>query len=642
MTSGRVGRGAFALGQAAVFSGLAGLLSDRSLGLTACAGVAAVAQVAAAGGVWRRRADVVRVAGVVSLLAVAVVIGAFVQVAVHLMTTFGTGNREIGAAILAGAVAAAPWFVAVPIVQIVRPGRAVGAAVAVVAVGLLPLIADAARVRAFVAPDAVGVARWLVDRAGPPPDGAGPYVIAALRDGEVVGRVVGEGDLAAALVAFPPLPAEGGVVVELVVAEGPLRRVGWLGGAPLRPGDGLRGPNGRRAGVEVWRRGVVEDAAGLGIPVAGPLCADATSWARADVAVADATGARPLRATWSVPPDVTAAALRDAAAAGARMLARYQRADGRFAYVVRGEDGQPGKGYQWTRHAGTAWFVAAAAAATGDEALRTAARVALRRIDAEVRRTTDGRAWVDDPLRKDGDAWIGNTALTFLAWNALGENPERQAEMAAFLASTVGPDGQIRGVMHDHDERFAPQKDSSYAAGQGLLALIVADAAGYPVRDALDRASAWVDGAYWPVPVVVTLDEHWMCLARAAARARGRRVGDRLCEAYLAQGELVIPFGDGATFGPNAGGVAAHLEAVVAGWDVDRRDGRASRWEGRSRQLGGWMLANGFRAEDGPLLPVPAVIGGLRDTPWRRDVRIDAVQHAGFGMLGLAERLDGR
>ena len=631
----------FAVGQAVVFVALAGVLGGRSWLLGGLLGAGALAQLVAAGGAWAGRPDVVRAGGVGGLLAAFATMAAFLQLGLHLVLTFGVGNREIGWQVIGGVFLASPWLIAVPLAQIARPARWLGvSAAAVVVIAGVPVAYGAVATHTYAAPPAATAATWLLDRVGPPPEGAGPYALVLVQDGVVVERAAGETGLAAALAAFPAVPRGAGVVVELALDEGPLWPIGLLGGAAVRPGDGLRGPAGWFGGVEVGD-GLVDDALGVGVPIVGPAHADATGWVRTDAALADVDGVRPLRATWSVPPDLSAAALREAADRGAGMLAAYQRADGRFAYVV-GADGRQGKGYQWTRHAGTAWYLAMSARRTGRPEVQRAARAALDRLDAEVKLTADGRAWVDDPLRKDGDAWIGNTALAFLAWEALGQNRERQAQLVAFLASTVGPTGQIRGVMRDHDETFHEQTDSSYAAGQGLLALIVAEQAGFPVKAELDRAAAWVDGAYWREPAVFTIDEHWMCIARAAARARGRRVGDRLCQGFLDEVELTVAFGDGATLGPSAAGLAAILEAEVAAWDVDRQDGRTSPWEARSRQLGRWMLANVYRPEDGPLLPDLRMVGGLRSTAWSRSVQIDAVQHASFAMLGLADRLDGR
>lgn len=616
--------------QAVVFAGAAGWAASRSTPMLVAAVLAVLGQIGVVAGVVRGRTDWVRWGGGASLLGAVGVAAPFVQVAFHLIFVLGHDHKDLGLAILSGVVVGAPWFGAVPAWQVGTPGRFLGL---LALVGLAPGVLDLARVRDHAGADAVAVGTWLRDRAGPPPPITGPWAVVTVRDARGVATTAGVG--AEALRGLAPV--RGPVVVEVAQRTRPATAWGVLGGLTVVAGEAVEGPDGAWRSWLSLRHEARFDGLSLGLVVVptGAVVHDV------DAAIVDEGGVRRLSAGWSPAPPLAADALRAAAFDGARMLAAYQKPDGSFAYTVQGWTGAPGKGYQWTRHAGATWFLADVARRTGDPALTAAARRAIGRMAREVKWTKDGRAWLDDPLRKDGNGWIGNTALAFLALRALDEAPELQRGMARFLADAVAADGQIRGVMQDADESFFAQPDSAYAVGQGWLALLEADAAGLLPAGTLDRAQGWVDRGYWPAPTVVVEDEHWACLARAVARRRGARAGARMCEAYLDQMDHAAALGDGATHGPSAGGIAAHLEALVAAWEVDRADGRSSRWEAPARRLGQWMLANTFRPADGALLADRRLVGGLRDGPWRVEVRIDAVQHAGFAMLTLADQLEG-
>lgn len=538
---------------------------------------------------------------------------------------------------------------------------AVGAAVVVTTAGLLGFVperplAGAIRRAADVATLALwGGVAWL---------GSGAYFVhtalAPLTELQLL-RVWGPA--AGAMAALTYVGARAGRVRWLGGALVPLALLGRGGaepaGAALPPGPVAytraplpwRGPRAQyvvapgrdtRPGEPTGRlgRGARRAAVVPGFPV--PVSADAP----VRVAAAD------VDREWTPGPARTPATLRAAIAAGADFLHRNQQADGRFTYIVKGPGGEPGPGYNYPRHAGTAWFLARAAAALDDTGAADAARAALAHLDDVSETTADGRAFVLDPTRKDGKAWIGTTALAVLATRALGEPAEPHAAWARQVVASVGPDGKVRGEVGVADGAFLDAEVNAYGQGQVMLALavLVPDA---DATAALQRAASFVAGpGYYGVanPVWVG-DEHWMCLAAHAMRTAAARTGvaldtrgpDGVCATYTAYAALDAP-PPGAGLPPAAGPAAGAAEAIVArAWDTG-----SDRLTGAARDYAALLLASQYQPADRARLPdlphADRLIGGFRDGAYDLDVQIDAVQHIGgalLGVLALDEGVDG-
>jgi hypothetical protein len=209
----------------------------------------------------------------------------------------------------------------------------------------------------------------------------------------------------------------------------------------------------------------------------------------------------------------------------------------------------------------------------------------------------------------------------------------------------VDADGEVRGDLQVRTGSWPEQPDVTYAQGQGMLALAAAARAGDPgATEALERAARHVERDYWPAPGgrLVTLDEHWMCLASlVTSQALGRPAGEAVCRTYLMKAASSdVP--DDSLLAPAAGPAGGLAEAIVAQAAADRRAGRDGPWTGRALSYGRTFLAALYRAEDAPLLGRPErLIGGFRDRPWALDVQVDAVQHIGCALLGMEHLLTG-
>lgn len=365
----------------------------------------------------------------------------------------------------------------------------------------------------------------------------------------------------------------------------------------------------------------------------------------------------PLDRGWTPAPRLDGPALRASLLAAAGFLERNQLPGGKFTYVVRGPSGEPGPGYNYPRHAGTTWFLARVAVAFADADARAAARAALQHLEDVSGETADGRAFILDPTRKDGRAWIGTTALAVLAVETLAERepPPAWSAWTRQVIASVGADGKVRGEIRTASGEFVDDDANAYGQGQVMLALAaIARAPGEPAApdavDALRRASAYVAGGgyYGLAEPPWVADEHWMCLAahgihvlNAGGGAPVETTGpDGVCRTYAATEALSAP-PLGAGLPPSAGPGGGAAEAIVArAWDYP-----SDRMTAASLDYARLFLGSQYQPGDAPMLARPdRLIGGFRDGTYDLDVQIDAVQHIGGALLGalaLLEREDG-
>ena len=583
-----------------------------------------------------------------SLVLVLFVYGRFAATALHVERVFGPLAGDPALAALGGSIVVLPWVLAFPLVRLWTtrprsgtpsppgPGRvALLAPLALLPAleGLLPSPTFPASERSAEVAGALW-GRWNGDGAALDalalPDGARVRVT-PLRAG-VPGepRTVTGATLADALAGLSAPAARDGLLVD-IAAQG-------LPDALARPGtDAPAAADGRSPAILARSVSRALVLPGFSAPTAK---SPTLRWRSA---LASPLGVTPLVRGWTPGPDTLDTAAVDAAiAAAVAHLAHGMTDDGRFTYVVRGPGGGSGGGYNYPRHAGTAWFLARAWAATGDATAGAAADAALAHLDRTSGRTADGRAYVLDPARDDGKAWIGTTALAALALTVRRSDDALLGAYVRQLAASVDDAGKVRGEMRIADATFPDQDANAYGQGQAMLALAAAERAGLTDgAAALDRTIRFLEsGAYGGTAhPVVTGDEHWTCLAaRAIREVRHMSAGEGICDAYVADERWGAPPPD-AGLPPATGPGAGAAEALVArAWDT--RDpalvDAAVAW-------GRLFLAAQYRAADAPLLGDPAaLVGGFRDSPGALDVQIDAVQHIGCALLGAEALVSGR
>lgn len=430
-----------------------------------------------------------------------------------------------------------------------------------------------------------------------------------------------------------------GTVVSIPTA-GPWR--GPVGTYVVAPGRDARS-GGNAAGARPARKDVVP---GFAVPTLAMPPQRVTSWF-----VPTGEPAVPLDRDWTPAPTLTRASVSAAILAGAGFLERNQQPGGRFTYIVKGPSGEAGPGYNYPRHAGTAWFLARVAVAFDDAQAHTAAVQALLHLDEVSGHTSDGRAFVLDPTRRDGRAWIGTTALAVLAVETLeghGASATWEGWKQQVIAS-VGVDGKVRGEIDVKTGEFIDDDANSYGQGQVMLALTAIARSPSADRDAaitaLQRASAYVGGVgyYGLTHPLWVGDEHWMCLAAHGIHGVNARASvsgtatidpagpDGVCAVYATLEALGAPPA-GAGLPPSAGGAGGAAEAVVArAWDSG-----STLLHEASLDYGAFFLGCQYQEQDAPLLPRPdRLLGGFRDGPYDLDVQIDAVQHIGGALLGV-------
>lgn len=604
-----------------------------------------VLQIVAGVSLLMGRVRLTRGCAVLSLVGVAFIIGQFYSAGEHLAEAYGSDARRIGEASIQQVWLAIPWGVFFPAWQAVHGGlkSLIIPAVAlmipwIVGIGIdkplreWPAQAEqaAAAEAAFllwqgkeaVIPEGTGPATVLLTpydggRPGTAARGDGPSLRAAILD--ALDRLAPLTETRPALVLD---------VARLMYARGAL--------VPAGDGGGLSKTRGKSPTV-AWRPGKVSTrrvAPKWTLPRPKVKGYTPTLF---DSVLVDSSGTHKILGAWTAPPALTAESALEAALNGGLMLARHQTEEGKFAYTVNGKTGKiTGKSYNFPRHAGTTWFLARLALRTNDTTVWDATRLGLKYMEENTITMPDGRAYLGDPRRQDGKAWVGTTALAVLA--AVAADHPLAIPWGRFIASSVDAHGQVRGEMKRSEGIHKAQKKNPYGQGQTTLALAALVRAGHDeFRPVLERLAAYMDGDYGPGGAgrLFVLDEHWTCLAALAIKdALGKAAGTEICHAYLAKEAYKTPDAS-SRIRPSAGAAGGLAEAVVAGAYLE--DGHRSD----ALAYGQWFLQNTYQNSDSAMLRKPDVLlGGFRDSPYKLDVRMDAVQHIGSALLGVEALLN--
>ena len=599
-----------------------------------------ILQIIGAAALLMRKPRWTRWASLLCLVAMAVVVGMYWSAAVHITEAYGSEAKKIGERSLDTLWLGLPWAFFFPSWQALHGGvkALIAPAIALTIPLLWPLSVGDPLNEWPEQPQAVEVAAAAFSVWGGAetviPEGDGPAVVllTPVLDGKPQTSVRGDGLTLreAVTVALeklsPPTSSRSALVLDIARAEYNQPRA-----VPLGFGGGLH----RRGGVSpvaAWRpgkMGSIRVAPKWILPRPKLNRANPT---RFDSVLATETGTYSMQGGWTVGPDLTAASALQAALDGGRMLAHHQYEDGRYAYRVKGPSGRIDKrGYNFPRHAGTTWFLARLAERTQDPEIIDATARGMAFMEANTNDMGDGRAYLGDPRRSDGKAWVGTTSLAVLA--AIAADHPLALPWGRFIASTVNEDGMVRGEMDRATGAFLSDKKNPYGQGQTTLAIAALVRAGHEeFRPVLERLAAFMDAGYAPGGVgrLVVLDEHWTCIASLVVRdALGRTAGEDICYAYLHKERSKTP-SESSTIRPFSAAAGGLAEAVVAAAylnDEHRDDALA---------FGQWFLHSAYNASDAALLPRPsALLGGFRDTPYKLDVQMDGVQHIGCALLGV-------
>ncbi|GMV97914.1 MAG: hypothetical protein AMXMBFR83_22670 [Phycisphaerae bacterium] len=335
-----------------------------------------------------------------------------------------------------------------------------------------------------------------------------------------------------------------------------------------------------------------------------------------------------------------------------RYLVYRQNSDGLFSYeFLPGRDVYWSLEQNWVRQAATAWVLAGYARQRGGAELAAAADRAVAALAGMV------RPLPDNPRGKylytpDAMPPLGATALLSLAIMDSPE-PDRHADLLAGLMTAIEaqarPDGSFRTY-------FPPSQkigSQDYYPGEALLAIARCYAL-HPdaERRALcDRALAFYTRYFRETRVPAFVPWQAQAWGELARTTRLRKYADFVFEMtdYLLglqvrADALPLAIYDGCidTTGEGRGGVssAVYLEGLV---DAIRTAEsfhevqRAEQYRRAAIRMARFVVQLRFRPEEAYYIRSPDdVIGGVRNTPIDPTLRIDHVQHALAGLMGLA------
>lgn len=341
---------------------------------------------------------------------------------------------------------------------------------------------------------------------------------------------------------------------------------------------------------------------------------------------------------------------------GADFLVRHLNADGRFDYQIDTATGDLRDGYNLPRHAGTTTFVAQAARALEDPALR---HRAIRAANWLIREKTINcgtyRCIGDNELPN-----LGSAALAALAYSAILEGgPDARIErelinLMNFMRSLQRDDGEF---CHQYDRNANQRVDKQlpYFSGEATYALARGarltrraedlEAAKKGFEYATRKAWSFFGSRYLPQ------EEHWTCQTLAELWDRAPdEVGLQYCvDWHMIQRGLQVKPGEGmqsavGSFGVSpliapritpAGSRSESAGATLAALLQAHPESKDIGWLRAQFELGiAFTMQHQVRSFDAIATDKPeAVRGGFPMTTVDGDIRIDTVQHVGAAMI---------
>jgi hypothetical protein len=349
-------------------------------------------------------------------------------------------------------------------------------------------------------------------------------------------------------------------------------------------------------------------------------------------------------------------AVRDAAFAAGRYLARSVDADGRFRYLVDAPTNRTLPGYDWPRHAGATYFLAQVASRSGDTQVAWAAlRAAGWLRDHAMVRCGEHRC-IGDTNVVD----VGSTALSLLAFVEVARSGLDAGYslvipgLTDFLRAQQRPDGEF---MHLYDRAARAPIDTQllYYSGEAAFALSRAhsllhdpadlDAATRALAHLTSHAWTFFGGRYyWG-------EEHWTCQAmddlwdRAPSPAALQFCLDWQAfnrKLQYGPGETVFDaegaYGVGPLVTPRLTPVGSRAESGIATLEAAQRAGRPpaelADLDRQMRRSLALLVRHQLRKDRCYLCADPAAIdGGMPGSEVDWQIRIDYAQHSGSAML---------
>jgi hypothetical protein len=371
-------------------------------------------------------------------------------------------------------------------------------------------------------------------------------------------------------------------------------------------------------------------------------------------------GALPVYRGMVAPPsEVTPDRLLAAVRRGADYLVRVLGPEGRYVYMYRAAEDRNDGSYGWLRHAGTTYALFEAYEELHEPAYAAAGERALRYLEGHLSSdpASDGKFVLDgndEEQQKTGGAGLALLAFAkHAATTGRRDRLETMRALARFILRQQYADGHFRCNADLEDESRRQKREPIYYPGEAMLGLLR--------LYALDPQPSYVEaarrGADWAMKVRdanVSVDnqehDHWMEyvlneLYRVthddAYLAYASKIADAIRRREHRAGSAPARDWAGMFYEGQTTLAATRLEAYDSACVLGRFAGKPDGWlveDGRA--VAAAMLGQQFDADNAYWLPNPAkAMGGVRESLYVADVRIDYVQHAMSAWLHLARSL---
>jgi hypothetical protein len=360
----------------------------------------------------------------------------------------------------------------------------------------------------------------------------------------------------------------------------------------------------------------------------------------------------------AAPSSVTASELNRAAQLASDYIARAQADDGRFRYTLDPHTGiADDESVNVARHAGTT--LALCELGSGQAADEAAAK-AVEFLATTEKKSGRLSAFTTDAKRGS----LGHTALSLAALLTCRPKVGARYDDSILRAGRAllqlqRDDGSFAPALELSNGRPTGTRQSLYAAGQAVLALVLLEAWARPehrerFREAAERAMQYYAGPYWQhgMKDFFFLEENWHCLAaRAAIEVHRNDAYERFCLDYVAFKSRFIQeagdvpdafvggYGFSPLFPPHATPTAGFGEALAASLALRRaREQDATRELALLERVLGFLVRQQWRDNDCLTCANPtAPVGGFSESATSPIQRIDYTQHA-WAALGHGAR----
>ena len=382
----------------------------------------------------------------------------------------------------------------------------------------------------------------------------------------------------------------------------------------------------------------------------------------------------PLPLERGVPPgpELTAAALREAALSGARYLVAHLSPSGRYVYEHNLATGAAtdvrSSSYSIPRHAGTTYFLAEIYRITREEFLREPIERAFGHLQELIEGGRCNRVLPDGTElecvvdRGEKIAALGSTALTVVALaeyqRATGDKRylPLATKLTAWILYMQRPDGSFAHLYNIPKGARDEKTQQLYYSGEAALALarmhVVTGDARY--AEASGRALDWlVDWYDFFLGGFLYGEEHWTCIAAEAIWPAVKRDAYReFCDGYGRflrkqqpapgdrpdQEDLAGAYGVTPFVMPYNTPAGSRTEAMISAYLLGQHHGGGDP-EIRRQILAAlrYLLRQQVRPESDWNVAAKDALGGIPGSPLDRTVRIDYVQHVCSAMIRATE-----